>query len=280
MTSRPHLRVAVAAMLALSAVLAIGLSATSPVFWRVSTQEELLRGTADNVSIDAGGRLLLGPNAERVVETGVPFLWSLVRAADALWVGGGPPGVVYRVTPGGAVTTVLDGAEGDAQALAAGTGGRVFAATAPDGRIVALDAGGTRREVLDTERNPTSGRWRRRPTARCTPAPATPGPHLPGHAGRRPRRCGTTRGTAHVRSLAVDAAGRVYAGTGSPRTGTAHPTPGGRAFVLLDTNHDEITSSPRGPGRCAPGPWPPGAHRPTVTAAPAAPGCRHDNRGR
>ena len=267
MTSRPHLRVAVAAMLALSAVLAIGLSATSPVFWRVSTQEELLRGTADNVSIDAGGRLLLGPNAERVVETGVPFLWSLVRAGDALWVGGGPPGVVYRVTPGGAVTTVLDGAEGDAQALAAGTGGRVFAATAPDGRIVALDARGTRREVLDTEEPYV---W-----ALATAADGTlyAGTGNPGRIYRvTPDGAAAMwydTGTAHVRSLAVDADGRVYAGTGSPGR-VLRIDAGGRAFVLLDTNHDEITSIRVAPDGALLALAAGGAPSP-VTAAPAAP---------
>ena len=64
--------VAAAALAAAAAIVVV--SAASPVFWRVSTQAEFLRGRADNVSIDAGGRLLLGPNAERVHATGLPFL--------------------------------------------------------------------------------------------------------------------------------------------------------------------------------------------------------------
>ena len=266
MTPRPHFRIAGAALLVLAAALAAVLSAASPVFWRISTQEEMLRGTADNVSIDADGRLLLGPNAEPVTATGVPFLWSLVRSGDALWVGGGPPGVVYRVTPGGNVTTILDGAEGDAQALAAGSDGRIFAATAPDGRILALDAGGTQREVLDTEEPYV---W-----ALATAPDGTlyAGTGNPGRIYRvTPNGAAAMwydTGTAHVRALAVDGSGRVLAGTGSPGR-VLRIDAGGRAFVLLDTNHDEITSIRVAPDgevlALAAG----GAPTP-VTAAPAA----------
>ena len=236
---RARSRAAGAAVAAIAPALAIGLSAAAPVFWRVSTQEELLRGTADNVSIDAAGRLLLGPNAERVVETGVPFLWSLVRADGALWVGGGPPGALYRATPGGDVTAVLDGAEGDVQALAAGSGGEVFAATSPDGRIVAVDAGGARRAVFDPDEPYI---WA---LAAGTDGALYAGTGNPGRIYRiRPDGAASMwydTGAAHVRSLAVAADGHVVAGTGSPgRVLRIDPT--GRAFVLLDTNHDEITS--------------------------------------
>ena len=239
MRVRGHRLLAAAAAAAVAATVIAGVSAAAPVFWRVSTQAELLRGTADNVSIDAGGRLLLGPNAERVIETGVPFLWSLVRAGGALWVGGGPPGTVYRVTPAGDPTTIMDGTAGDVQALATGAGGEVFAATSPDGRVVALDPGGARRDVFDPEEPYV---W-----ALATAADGTlyAGTGNPGRIYRVSAGGGATllydTGAAHVRSLAVDAAGRLIAGTGSPGR-VLRIDSAGRAFVLLDTNHDEITS--------------------------------------
>lgn len=222
-----------------AAALVVSLTAASPVFWRVSTQEELLRGTADNVSIDSDGRLLLGPNAEEVLETGVPFLWSLVQAGDALWVGGGPPGAVYRVTSAGGATTVLDGEGGDVQALAVGARGEVFAATSPDGRIVAVDPRGGRREVFNPEEPYI---W-----ALATAADGTvyAGTGNPGRIYRIPPGGGADllydTGAAHVRSLAVGADGRLLAGTGSPGR-VMRVDSSGRAFVLLDTSHDEITS--------------------------------------
>ena len=239
MKARTRRSVAGVAAGAVATILIVCVSAASPVFWRVSTQEEFLRGTAENVSVAAGGRLLLGPNAERVLETGVPFLWSLVRADDALWVGGGPPGTVYRVTGDDETTTVLDGATGDVQALAVGERDELFAATSPDGRVVAFDAGGTRREVFDPDEPYV---WALATARDGTLYAGT------GNPGRiyRVRAAGGAEmlydtGTAHVRSLAVDADGRLVAGTGSPGR-VLRIDAAGRAFVLLDTNHDEITS--------------------------------------
>ena len=238
MTSRARRRSA-CAVVVLAAAIVVGVSAASPVFWRVSTQAEFLRGTADNVSIDAGGRLLLGPNAERVHATGLPFLWSLVRAGEALWVGGGPPGAVYRVSPNGTATTVMDGAAGDVQALAAGADATVYAATSPGGQVVALDARGTRREVFDAD-EPYVWALATGPDGSLYVGTGNPGRIYRIPSGGEAAMLYDTR-TAHVRSLAVDAAGRLIAGTGSPgRVLRIDAT--GRAFVLLDTNHDEITS--------------------------------------
>ncbi len=239
MTTRARRFTAGIAAPGVAAILAVCLSAASPVFWRVSTQEEFLRGTADNVSVDAGGRLLLGPNAETVLETGVPFLWSLVRAGDALWVGGGPPGAVYRVNRGGRTTTVLDGAAGDVQALAAAPGGGVFAATSPGGRIIAIDAGGAQREVFDPD-EPYVWALAAGRDGTLYAGTGNPGRIYRIGPGGGARMLYDT-GAAHVRSLAVDAGGRLFAGTGSPGR-VLRIDAGGRAFVLLDTNHDEITS--------------------------------------
>ena len=265
MTPRVRLFVAAAA-LAAAALAAGGASAASTVFWRVSTQEEFLRGTADNVSIDAGGRLLPGPNAEQVVESGVPFLWSLARAGGALWVGGGSPGALYRATPGGDVTTVLDGAAGDVQALAAGPGGDVFAATSPDGAIVAFDARGGQREVFDPEEPYV---WA---LAAAADGTLYAGTGNPGRIYRIPPGGAAAllydTGAAHVRALAVDAAGRLVAGTGSPGR-VLRIDAAGRAFVLVDTNHDEITSIRLAPDGAVLALAAGGAPAP-VTAAPPA----------
>ena len=92
----------------------VSVRAASPMFWRVSTQAEFLRGDAENVSVVADGRLLLGPNAETVHEIAAPFVWSLVAGPDAVWIGSGDDGVVSRITPDGAVAIEQDRAIGDA----------------------------------------------------------------------------------------------------------------------------------------------------------------------
>lgn len=228
----------VAAVLAPVALLS--LHAASPVFWRVATQDDFLRGDADNISIDAGGQLLLGPNAEVVHETTVPFVWSLAQAEGALWAGGGTGGVVYRVQPDGGAATLLEAGEFDVHALAPDGRGGVYAATSPDGRVVALDTDGAVREVFDPEEPYI---WS---LARGDDGALFVGTGSPGRIYRVPPESGDAAllydtGATHVRSLAIDAGGHVIAGTGSP--GQVFRIEGdGTAFVLLDSGRDEITA--------------------------------------
>ena len=228
----------VAAVLAPAALLSV--HAASPVFWRVATQEDFLRGDADNISIDASGRLLLGPNAEVVHETSVPFLWSLVPAGGALWAGGGTGGVVYRVQPDGRTSTLLEAGEFDVHALAPDGRGGIYAATSPDGRVVALDADGAVREVFDPEETYI---W-----SLATGADGTlfVGTGSPGRIYRVPPDNADAAlfydtGATHVRSLAIDTGGRVVAGTGSPGQ-VFRIDPDGTAFVVLDSGRDEIAA--------------------------------------
>ena len=239
MRARARVSPAVAAALFVAVALA-SVDAASPVFWRVSTQADFLRGDADNISIDAGGRLLLGPNAEVVRETDVPFLWTLVQAGGALWAGGGTGGVVYRIQPDGETATILEDPEFDVHALAPDGRGGVYAATSPDGRVVALDPGGALREVFDPEEPYI---W-----ALATGADGAlfVGTGSPGRIYRVSPDNGDAvlfydTGATHVRSLAVDAGGRLIAGTGSPGR-VFRIDAGGRAFVVLDSGRDEITA--------------------------------------
>ena len=75
------------------------IEAASPTFWRVGTQAEFLRGHVENISIDADGQLLLGPQTDTIYETTDPFLWTLVTTDDALLIGSGTDGRVFRVEP-------------------------------------------------------------------------------------------------------------------------------------------------------------------------------------
>ncbi|MXY17777.1 MAG: hypothetical protein F4Y57_12475, partial [Acidobacteria bacterium] len=114
-------RRAVAAAATSAAILTslVLLQAASPVFWRVATQAELLRGEAENVSIDADGRLTLGPRTELLYEAPAPFLWSMARAGGALWIGSGNDGRVLRVTADGEAATLVEAREPMVHALAA-----------------------------------------------------------------------------------------------------------------------------------------------------------------
>ena len=225
-----------------TAVVVLALATTeaaSPAFWRVSTQAEFLRGDVENISIDADGQLLLGPQTDTVYETTAPFLWTLVTAGDALWIGSGTDGKVFRVEPDGTATTVFDAEELDVHAVAPGPAGDVYVGTSPDGQVMRIAADGSVSPFIDPDEPYI---WAIAAAADGQVFVAT------GDPGRIYRV--NTDGEAelfydpkvtHVLSLAFDAAGSLLAGTGSPGQ-LFRIEADGRAFVLLDSSYDEITS--------------------------------------
>ena len=47
-------------------------------FWEAATQADFLRGDVEHLSIDEHGRLMLGPEVQRVYDAGVPFVWTML----------------------------------------------------------------------------------------------------------------------------------------------------------------------------------------------------------
>ncbi len=238
MTARPS-RPPIIAVAIIAGALGLGLvSAAAPTFWRVSTQDEFLRGDVDNLSVDIDGRLLLGPRAETVYEATDPFLWTLVAGRDALWLGSGNGGTVVRVELDGTAETVFESAELDVHALAVDTEGRVYAGTSPNGSVVALgDAGAT--EVFDPE-EPYVWALSTAPDGALLVATGAPGRIYRVAPSGEAALLYDTEAT-HVRALAVDANGRILAGTGMPGR-VFRIDPDGEAFVLLESDFDEISA--------------------------------------
>ncbi|MBI2834652.1 MAG: hypothetical protein HYX76_09540 [Acidobacteria bacterium] len=226
--------------LALVAALGVnlGLQASTPTFWQVSTQNDFLKGEVENLSIDADGRLVLGPAAELVHETTAPFLWSLLLTPDgSLWAGSGNEGKVFHIDKSGQASTFFDAVELEVHAIAAGPNGSLYAGTSPDGKIYKITADGKSSVLFDpddkyvwaivTDRDGTvyAGTGEKGVIYRITPE------------GR-----GTvfyrTKST-HVTSLAFDGSGNLLAGTESPGK-LFRIDRQGKAFVLLDSSFREI----------------------------------------
>ena len=254
------------------------LTGSSPVFWQVSTQAELLRGEVDALSVDDEGRLRLGPATDTVLETPEPALWSLARAADgALWMGSGTDGRLYRLGADGTGTVVLDADELDVHALAADREGGVYAGTSPGGRVYRITAAGDATVVFDPEETYI---WALALDGDGALYVATGNParvyRLP--AGGAPALLYASD-AAHVLSLAVAGDGTLLAGTESPGQ-VLRIDPTGRAFVLLDSPYEEIRSlrpQPDGSllavavsGQPAPGAAATPAPAPAAAAAPVA----------
>ena len=225
------------AAIAVAACLAVGvLHASSPVFWRVSTQAEFLAGEADRVSIDADGRLTLAHDAELLHETTAPFLWSLAPAGDALWIGSGGGGRVFRLAPDGGARTVFEAAEHSVHAVHPDGTGEALVGTSPDGALFRVGRGSPvqifdpdERYIWALAADPAGNRF-----------VAT------GDEGRIYRLAPDGEASlfyeadaSHVLALARDAAGNLLAGTGTP--GQVLRIGGdGRGFVVLDSPYAEI----------------------------------------
>ena len=221
------------------------LHAASPVFWRVSTQAELLRGEAEHVSIDADGRLTLGPQTELLHEASAPFLWSLARAGGALWMGSGNDGRVLRVGDDGAVSTAFEAEEQNVHAIAPDNAGRLLAGTSPDGALFRIGPE-TPEMIFDPDDRYI---WAIATSESGEVFVAT------GDQGRIYRIPAEGEAqlfydaeASHVLSLAFDAAGNVLAGTGTPGQ-VIRIEQDGRGFVVLDSPYAEIRAlRPAGDG--------------------------------
>ncbi len=115
------------------ACLALMMLAASPQFKTYFTQEQLSRGEAHGVLLDAFGRLQLAPPTQELFRATVPYLWCAAEARGEVYIGGGNPAVVLRVRPQGA-DTVFTSAEVAVFALAPQNDGLLIA-TSPEGQV-------------------------------------------------------------------------------------------------------------------------------------------------
>jgi SMP-30/gluconolaconase/LRE-like protein len=223
---------------AVAAVFAASLNASTPKFFQAQSQNDFLRGDVENLSIDTNGQLILGPAAELVYETAAPFLWSMVAAGDgSLYVGTGNEGKVFRIDSEGRGTLFFDSAELEVHALALAPNGGVYVATSPDGKIYKVDRGGTATTFFDPDDkyiwslavdgkgNVFAGTGEKGVIYRITPD---------GKA--------TTfykAGATHATALALDKDGNLLVGTGSPGR-VLRVDPSGKPFMLLDSMFQEI----------------------------------------
>jgi hypothetical protein len=108
--------------------------------WEQSKFDELTKGTATGVAIRSVGGLELAPAFKSLYATPSTYIWA-IAADDAgnVYVAAGAPARVYRVTRDGKATIIFEPKELQVQALQIGSGGALYAATAPDGKVYKLE---------------------------------------------------------------------------------------------------------------------------------------------
>jgi len=235
------MRMNMARALAAAAALALATGearASQPKFFQAATQADFLKGDVDNLSIDAHGRLVLGPATELIYETAAPFVWAIVPGPDgSLFIGTGNEGKVFRVDADGKGSVFFDGAELEAHALAPAPNGGLYVATSPDGKIYKVDRNGSKVEFFNPEDKYI---WALAVDANGTLYAGTGDKGVvykisPDGKGAPFYRTKSTHATA----LAFDKSGNLFVGTESPGK-VVRVDPEGHAFVLLDSPFQEI----------------------------------------
>ncbi len=216
----------------------VTLRASTPTFWQVSTESELLRGEVENLSIDSFGRLTLGPTSTTVYDTSAPFLWTVVSGPDgSLYAGSGNEGQVYRIDSSGKGSVFFDTEELEVHAIAPAPGGGPTSAPRPTGRSTRSMRAARERVFFDPADRYI---WSLVVDKRATSSPP------PGDKGViykiTPDGKGTTfyeTKATHAMTLAFDRDGRLLAGTESPGR-VFRIDASGKPFVLLDSSYTEI----------------------------------------
>jgi hypothetical protein len=234
---RPRRRATAVVAVCTFAALPAVLQAASPVIWRLEGARVFLEGDLTALSVDALGRLRLGPSPRLVSDPAVPNAWSVARdAKGVLYLGTGNDGRVVKVE-GTTASVLFDSDELEAHAVAVGPDGRVYAGTSPDGAVYAIGPDGKATRFFDPEEKYI---WALAFDRAGNLYVATGGEgrvYRVGRDGKATLALSTT--DTHVLSIAIDAKGRLWAGT-APGGRVYRVDERGRVFVLLDSPFREI----------------------------------------
>lgn len=228
----------VLALAALSAAFAVDTR-----FWSFSAKEDHEKASLKRLSLRSDGLITIAPAVRELHDASASYLWAVTRGADGtLYTGGGNPGAttakVFAVK-GGQSRVLAELAGSQIQSIALDATGRVYAATAPDGKVFRVAANGSSEVFYD-------------PKAKYIWAIAfdKAGNLLVATGDRGEIHRVTPQGQgsvffkteeAHARSMAVDPAGNVIIGT-EPSGLILRVSPAGEGFVLYQADRREITA--------------------------------------
>lgn len=182
---------------------------SSPLIWEQSTQSDFQAGDAVNVSISSSGFLNLAPDLETFFETSEPLVWCLAMDSQGVtYAGSGNDGKLYRISAKGEGSVVFDADELEIHSLAVDALDNVYAATFPNGKIYKIGPDGSSSVFFEPSIPPDSEE---------------------------------VEADRYIWSLAIDAAGTVFAGTGD-RGRIYKIDSSGRAELLAETVEGHIVS--------------------------------------
>lgn len=198
------------------------------------------RARLQGITVLAEGSFTLGARPRLLLDTGDPYIWSVVADRKGnVYLGTGNDGRIYRVSPTGDSTLFFDAPELEVYALTMGPDDRLYAATSPRGQVYQIDANGRSRAFFKpTENYIWALAWDRE--RRLLVATGDQARIYRVSPDGRGEVIATLKQT-HVRCLAVDGDGVIYAG--SSGSGCVYRLASdGSPFLLFDTQLEEVNS--------------------------------------
>ncbi len=203
----------IAASLLLLTVAAVGQTTRT---WEQSSFGDFEKGSSHGVAVRSDGVLELAPSFRAVETTPSTYIWAVASDEEGnLLAATGAPARVYRVTPQGQLSTLLQPSELEVQAITVAPDGTIYAATSPDGKIYRIErnvaTATTGRKRVKTQPKslqpeaPVNSQINSQPSSQPTAAALDPDyrasvffePH-----------------TKYIWALTLDAQGRLYIATG------------------------------------------------------------------
>jgi hypothetical protein len=212
--------------------------ATSPRFWQVATQADLMKGEVDGLSVDDAGRLVLGPVVKTIYEGTVPFIWALAPGPDgAVFAGSGNNGQVWKIDAAGAATEFFKAKELEVHTMLVAPDGALMVGTSPDGKVYRIDATGRATVYFDPDDKYI---WSLAIDAqgRLYVGTGDKGVIYRVTAAGKSEVFYRTQ-TKHVTSLAFERGGQLLASTDSPGR-VLRIDSAGKAFALIDSPFREM----------------------------------------
>ena len=133
----------------LTFLVATGLEADGPRFWTIKSENEFLKGKAEEISLTADEVLTLAPRINRMIDTGQPFVWCLaLDHRGRLYAATGHEGRVLGIGSAKDTATVFDTDKPEVMSMAVSAAGDLFAATSPEGAVYRIPGGNGQAELF------------------------------------------------------------------------------------------------------------------------------------
>jgi hypothetical protein len=225
---------------AMLAFLSVTTFAVSPQFWENFSQEDLLKGTLTQVSLNSEGRLFLAPGYDLVYDTNQPYVFSMVRDKGGnFYVGTGHEGKVFKIDPQGKGSLWYQSKELDIFALALDASDTLFAGTSPDGKVYKITGQNQASEFCDPEDKYIWSMLFDDAGNLCMGTGTRGIIYKVDRSGKKSIFYDSDDN--NIVSLLRESDGRILAGT-SPGGRVIQVNKEGKAFTVLDTTMEEIRS--------------------------------------